>query len=288
MSIWTKLFGTRSHTPQARRRLGLEQLDDRALPSVTLPDGTAWMAPMLPPTVATTNDVSVEQWWRQWWQDETQDDPPAVVPETIPTDCPLAADCAPEPDGEKKGDDKAKADLLKDNPYKEKTPAELQKVIDDNAKNNDKDSPGNLARYVRYVNNGGQQKYDDWFDASRGGRSGDVNHQAIQNRLGKEKGARTEVPIGNRGADVEWPKTEDSPRVIHQIGGVNPGRGDPIARERRAIEDIVEELKKDKTQGDTEIWFWDKDKPDAKEPVLKIKVSEFPPKGWVPGTKGDK
>jgi hypothetical protein len=49
MSLWTKLFGTRSDTPVVRSHLGLVRLDDRTLPSVTLPDGTVWVAPMLPP-----------------------------------------------------------------------------------------------------------------------------------------------------------------------------------------------------------------------------------------------
>ncbi len=48
MSLWTKLFVTKSHTPVVRSRLGLVRLDDRSLPSVTLPDGTVWVAPMLP------------------------------------------------------------------------------------------------------------------------------------------------------------------------------------------------------------------------------------------------
>jgi hypothetical protein len=38
MSIWTKLFGTQSHSPKVHRQLGLERLDDRVLPSVTLLD----------------------------------------------------------------------------------------------------------------------------------------------------------------------------------------------------------------------------------------------------------
>lgn len=49
MSIWSKLFETRSHTPTVRGRLGLVQLDDRSVPSVTLPDGTVWVAPMPAP-----------------------------------------------------------------------------------------------------------------------------------------------------------------------------------------------------------------------------------------------
>jgi len=48
MSIWTKLFGTRSHPLKVHRQLGLERLDDRVLPSVTLPDGVVGMPPLFP------------------------------------------------------------------------------------------------------------------------------------------------------------------------------------------------------------------------------------------------
>lgn len=49
---------------------------------------------------------------------------------------------------------------------------------------------------------------------------------------------------------------------------------------------LLNKVEKDPTQADTEIWFWDKNKPEAKEPV-KIKVKDFPPANWVPGTKTD-
>lgn len=54
MSFWSKLFGTLSDMPVVRSRLGLVRLDDRSLPSVTLPDGTVWVAPMLLPEQPAT------------------------------------------------------------------------------------------------------------------------------------------------------------------------------------------------------------------------------------------
>jgi hypothetical protein len=64
MSLWTKLFGKQSHTVEVRSRLGLVRLDDRSLPSVTLPEETVWVAPMLPPeqpaTAAPVADPNVD------------------------------------------------------------------------------------------------------------------------------------------------------------------------------------------------------------------------------------
>lgn len=57
MSIWTKLFATRSNKPEVRSRLGLERLDDRTLPSIALFDGTESVAPRLQPEqLATSTD----------------------------------------------------------------------------------------------------------------------------------------------------------------------------------------------------------------------------------------
>lgn len=59
---------------------------------------------------------------------------------------------------------------------------------------------GDVWRYRRYVDGGGQLPYEEWFQHSRGGRSGGPGHQKIQERL-KQQGLDTEVPFGNRAAD---------------------------------------------------------------------------------------
>lgn len=67
--------------------------------------------------------------------------------------------------------------------------------------------------------------------------------------------------------------------MVHQIGGRNPQRLDPIARERRAIEDIRAHLRE---QGvDVEIWFWDKNAPGA-SPLVDPDLGS----NWVPGSIG--
>jgi RHS repeat-associated protein len=105
---------------------------------------------------------------------------------------------------------------------------------------------GDRARYRRYVAGGGKKSFKDWFPISRGGRSGGPGHQKIQAALEK-RGLDTEVPFGDRFADAA------SDTEIHQIGGLNE-RGDPIARERDAIQAILDSPD---YNGQT-IYFWDK------------------------------
>jgi len=110
---------------------------------------------------------------------------------------------------------------------------------------------GDKWRYERYEKNDGKLSYDEWYKKSRGGRSGGPNHKAIQDRL-KDEGYKTEESFGNRAADAA------NDTEIHQIGGLNE-RGDPIARERDAIEDM---LKSEEYNGE-DIYFWDKNDPDT-------------------------
>jgi hypothetical protein len=164
-------------------------------------------------------------------------------------------------------------------PYKKLSDTELEAVI----RSNDKGTEvGNQARYERYLREGGKLKYDDWFSISRGGRGGGPEHQEIQDRLGAETKygtAETEKTIGGRGADAYWPKGPNGKPVVHQIGGRNPVRGDPISRERAAIEDIREVL------GDSvEIWFWDKTNPKALQPSL---IDPDLKPDWVKAGQGD-
>jgi hypothetical protein len=108
---------------------------------------------------------------------------------------------------------------------------------------------GDAWRYQRYVSVGGQRSFEDWYRVSRGGRSGGENHQQIQEALARV-GYQTEVPFGQRFADAS------TPGEIHQIGGLNR-RGDPIKREREAIEEIINS----EDYGGETIYFWDKNNP---------------------------
>ena len=105
---------------------------------------------------------------------------------------------------------------------------------------------GDAARYDRYVAGSGDLSYDEWYPLSRGGRGGDAAHSQIQNAL-EAQGYQTEYQIGDRWVDAY---TEGE---IHQIGELN-GRGDPVARERDAINDI---LNSPEYNNET-IYFWDK------------------------------
>jgi hypothetical protein len=109
---------------------------------------------------------------------------------------------------------------------------------------------GDKLRYERYLREMEAGKsplpFDEWMKVSRGGRSGGPEHQEIQGALIKSGKLEAEVTIGNRVADAA------NEKAIHQIGGLND-RGDPIARERDAIIDI---MAADKTKRD--IWFHDK------------------------------
>ena len=122
-------------------------------------------------------------------------------------------------------------------------------------------------RFARYKANGGKKSFKNWLPGSYGGRGGGKGHQQIQQKLtdvkqGAPKGAKKEVTVGNRAADAYWPPEKGKPAVYHQIGGKNPKRMDPIARERSAIDDLRKVLGKQ-----VDIWFWDKRNPAA--PPLK-------------------
>ncbi len=121
--------------------------------------------------------------------------------------------------------------------------------------------PGDRWRFNKYKAEGGELDFGEWFSHSRGGRGGGPGHSAIQEALGGVRDAETEVPVGDRFADAYWPpgaKNNVKP-VYHQIGGLNPVRGDPIARERAAIDDLRKTLGKD-----ADIYFWDKTNPGGK------------------------
>jgi hypothetical protein len=127
--------------------------------------------------------------------------------------------------------------------------ADLADAITKNPKGT---ADGEALRYERYVR-GKQAKGEpylgqsEWTKVSRGGRRGGPEHEAIQNKL-EAQGFDTEVQFGDRFADAA------SSTEIHQIGGRNV-RGDPIARERDAILDI---LKSPQYKGQ-KIYFHDKD-----------------------------
>jgi predicted mannosyl-3-phosphoglycerate phosphatase (HAD superfamily) len=78
------------------------------------------------------------------------------------------------------------------------------------------------------------------------------------------------VPIGNRVADAA------NNKEIHQIGGLNE-RGDPIARERDAIIDI---MKSDNLKRD--IYFHDKKAGITAKPILVARGGKIVLKGWKP------
>jgi len=114
---------------------------------------------------------------------------------------------------------------------------DLKKAIRNNPKGIS-DEVGDRLRYERYLRRKAAQgkgkaalEFKDWKSVSRGGRKGGPEHQKIQKELAAD--FDTEVEFGDRFADAAN-ETE-----IHQIGGRNK-RGDPIARERDAIHDILE------------------------------------------------
>ena len=126
--------------------------------------------------------------------------------------------------------------------------------------------------------------FDEWFKKSRGGRHGGPGHRIIQNVLADptlHPGARAEFPVPGTGrfADAFWPKGADGHGrpTYHQIGGRNPVRGDPIARERAAIEDIRRAVGRE-----ADIFFWDKRNPGAAPQVNPDLKPD-----WVPAGKGD-
>jgi hypothetical protein len=162
--------------------------------------------------------------------------------------------------GQTKGGPKGKAPA-KQPPPPPKQPSqfsnkELADEIKKHAKGTEK---GDQLRYERYKRDDGKRSFEEWRKLSRGGRSGGPTHQKIASKLLEAEGAQPEKTVGNRAADVYWPKGTkgNAKEVYHQIGGLNK-RGDPIKRERDAIKDIR------KIVGDTaDIWFWDKNNPDA-------------------------
>jgi hypothetical protein len=82
------------------------RLDDRALPSVTLPDGTVWVAPMLSPDQTAPNPPTDPTPYGQTnWDHDPSDGPPA--------------DGADSGDGDKKADDKKADDKKADDKKKE-------------------------------------------------------------------------------------------------------------------------------------------------------------------------
>jgi RHS repeat-associated protein len=128
---------------------------------------------------------------------------------------------------------------------------------------------GDAQRYQRYLADGGEKEFEDWLVVSRGGRSGGPIHRSIQASL-KEQGFQTEVRFGNRAADGY------KPGEIHQIGNLNL-RGDPIARERDAILDIIESPE---YSGEA-IFFWDKTN-FAAAPIKIYENGEFILSSWGP------
>ncbi len=163
-----------------------------------------------------------------------------------------------QPGGQSKGGSKGRTPAKKPPP---KPPSQLsERQLADEIKKHAKGSErGDQLRYERYKRNYGKRSFEEWRKLSRGGRSGGPNHQKIAKKLLDADGAQSEKTVGSRAADVYWPKGTkgNEKEVYHQIGGLNK-RGDPIKRERDAIKDIR------KVVGDeADIWFWNKDNPDA-------------------------
>lgn len=111
-------------------------------------------------------------------------------------------------------------------------------------------------RYVRYRRfHEGLLDFDAWVSSSRGGRGGGLAHRTRVNEiLERYPGSRTEATRGGRAADVFTPGGPGGRDIYHQVGDINPGRGDPIARERRAIDDLRRAV-----GGDVDIIFYPKD-----------------------------
>jgi hypothetical protein len=131
---------------------------------------------------------------------------------------------------------------------------------------------GDVWRFLRYKAGRGKLGWEEWLETSRGSRGGGPNHQAIQDHIVSGGGER-EVPVGAKGdnaADAMWPKgTNDTPRdTYHQIGELNDVRGDPINRERINFEQMYNYFRR--TGKKVDMWFWDRNSPTAKEPVIKL------------------
>ena len=128
---------------------------------------------------------------------------------------------------------------------------ELEKEIAKYAKGT---AIGEDLRYVRYRAEKGALEFEDWLTRSRGGRGGGPEHQArVAEILKKYPTSETEAAAADRFADAFTPPESGKKAIYHQVGGTNL-RGDPIARERRAIDDIRRSLKED-----CDIIFYPKD-----------------------------
>ena len=135
--------------------------------------------------------------------------------------------------GKRKTGEKKKEKRFTEAEIKALTDAELADEIGKHAKGT---TIGDKLRYERYVREREPGKkplpFNEWLKVSRGGRGGGPEHQKIQADLIKDGDLRAEVPVGKRVVDAA------NDKEIHQIGGLNK-RGDPIARERDAIVDIM-------------------------------------------------
>jgi hypothetical protein len=161
-------------------------------------------------------------------------------------------------EGKEPGKKKKKKELS-DTEIQKLSNQDLQKEISENQKGTPYGDRLRYQRYTRDKKSVGEIPlgYEDWYSLSRGGRSGGPEHQAIQNRLVDENGLKREVSFGNRVADAA------GSGEIHQIGGLNK-RGDPIARERDAILDIMNS----KEYVGQKIYFHDK-KSGTKMPIAE-------------------
>jgi len=157
---------------------------------------------------------------------------------------------------------KQAAELQRRLNHRDLSDADLDNLIRSNPKGTaDQPSLGDELRFERYRRGGGKiTEFDSWLRISRGGRAGGPGHSAKQQELIAQPDAVPEwrVPGTDRYADAYWPHGPDGKPVIHQIGGKNPSRGDPIMREREAIADIRKAL-----GDDVDIWFHDKNNPTA-------------------------
>ena len=132
---------------------------------------------------------------------------------------------------------------------------------------------GEDLRYVRYQNyKGGTRSFDEWLEVSRGGRHGGPVHQGIVKDIrNRFPGSEREFSEGKRVADAFTPKGQGVPKdTYHQVGDVNAVRGDPIARERRAIEDLRAAV-----GNDADIIFYPKSTPSS--PLVNPDLKP----GWI-------
>lgn len=82
------------------------------------------------------------------------------------------------------------------------------------------------------------------------------------------------MPVGpSNAADAYWPKgSGGAPRdTYHQIGELNPTRGDPINRERLNFEQMFNYFRR--LGEDVEMQFWDRNSPTASEPAVTVRTN---------------